>query len=390
MKKYSLRQKALEFSKVTNLPVLITNLENNVLYSFGQINPPFDFLNDVESVIKNMSSNNNYTSPCYENYIIYNIESKKDTVITIVGPFLYHRIAISELQILSDSNNISMKEFPNIISYFDQITRVDPSSIPYLFNYLDRLFQQDNEIVDSQISLYRNDRIFERGKLEDREIDFLHHDYIYEELYLHHLLKGRDTKEDRTQFYKYDAAIFSDDYLRNYKNIMIYVTAIFSRDAIDQGLAPHHSLTIGDAYIREIEKAKNITTLGLLMHQMKQEYYESIITSENQKYSSKVKMAKSFIDHNLTMDINREKIAKYVKVNASYLSRIFKAEIGLSITDYILSEKIKEAKIMLLHSNYSIQEISDLLNFSSTSYFVKRFKQIVGITPKVYSSNNKK
>jgi AraC-like DNA-binding protein len=49
-----------------------------------------------------------------------------------------------------------------------------------------------------------------------------------------------------------------------------------------------------------------------------------------------------------------------------------------------MQKKIEAAANMLLFSDYSSLEISNYLNFSSQSYFIKQFKKQMGVTPKEY------
>ena len=66
----------------------------------------------------------------------------------------------------------------------------------------------------------------------------------------------------------------------------------------------------------------------------------------------------------------------------------FKKELNMTLSDYVLSKKIEEAKHLLLFTDYSFQEISTLLNFTSQSHFTQRFKQIAKQTPKEFRQTN--
>ncbi|MEH7313803.1 helix-turn-helix domain-containing protein, partial [Priestia megaterium] len=71
-------------------------------------------------------------------------------------------------------------------------------------------------------------------------------------------------------------------------------------------------------------------------------------------------------------------------LHPNYLSKIFKKEVGKSVSQYIQEQRIEEAKKLLQLSNYTISEISTLLNFHDQSYFTTTFKKILGVTPKQY------
>ena len=77
-----------------------------------------------------------------------------------------------------------------------------------------------------------------------------------------------------------------------------------------------------------------------------------------------------------------------INLSPQYISSLFKKEVGVSLSEYILKCKIDEAKYLLTHTNYSILEISTLLCFHDQSYFTKTFKRFTGITPKKYASKS--
>lgn len=53
-----------------------------------------------------------------------------------------------------------------------------------------------------------------------------------------------------------------------------------------------------------------------------------------------------------------------------------------TIGEFILREKVEEAKRLLMVSKHSLLDISVLLHFNDQSHFTKVFKQFVGLTPK--------
>ena len=68
-------------------------------------------------------------------------------------------------------------------------------------------------------------------------------------------------------------------------------------------------------------------------------------------------------------------------LSGGYLSRLFKAETGVSISRFILIKKIETARNMLKHSDYPIMWISNALAFPSQSYFTRVFTKECGVTP---------
>ncbi|GKX28213.1 AraC family transcriptional regulator [Vallitalea longa] len=91
-----------------------------------------------------------------------------------------------------------------------------------------------------------------------------------------------------------------------------------------------------------------------------------------------------YINMNLTKNIQLEDLCKHVGVSKSYLIRKFRSVTDYSPYEYILLQKLSEAKILLIHSNKRIHEISLSVGFESVSHFIKYFKKIEGITPLKY------
>ena len=58
-------------------------------------------------------------------------------------------------------------------------------------------------------------------------------------------------------------------------------------------------------------------------------------------------------------------LAEYTGLSESYLSRVFKQNLGISISDYIREKKIEKATHLLRYSDKSIIDIANYLSFSS-------------------------
>jgi|GEM_PF-5790581 len=101
-------------------------------------------------------------------------------------------------------------------------------------------------------------------------------------------------------------------------------------------------------------------------------------------YSMPVKKAVDYIEGHLSENIDTEELSVYCGVSSGYLLKRFKKEAGVSLVDYIQYWKIQLAKNYLEYSNYSMAEISDILSFSTQSYFTFVFKKYEHMTPAKY------
>lgn len=73
-------------------------------------------------------------------------------------------------------------------------------------------------------------------------------------------------------------------------------------------------------------------------------------------------------------------IAEKLYVTGGHLGKVFKAEMGMSISDYLILRKIAEAK-KLLYMGLSVKEACHLSGFGNYSNFIRTFKNIEGYPP---------
>ena len=86
----------------------------------------------------------------------------------------------------------------------------------------------------------------------------------------------------------------------------------------------------------------------------------------------------------------RQSVADYFFLNPSYLSQLFKAEIGEVFTDYVNQIRMEEAKRMLVETDYKIQHIADLAGYASSQHFNRTFKKYTGMQPAEYKKKMQK
>jgi two-component system response regulator YesN len=92
----------------------------------------------------------------------------------------------------------------------------------------------------------------------------------------------------------------------------------------------------------------------------------------------------SYIAQHLHEELSREDIAASVYLNPAYLSRLFKKETGLSLSDYIVKQRIEKAKSMLIDGTCKISSIAEMTGYCHFSHFAKSFKKMVGMTPQQF------
>lgn len=101
-------------------------------------------------------------------------------------------------------------------------------------------------------------------------------------------------------------------------------------------------------------------------------------------YSGDARILKEYLDKNNCNKVELKDLCDQIYHSPSQTIRIFKKAFGITPYQYLISQKIELAKLLLLNSNKSIKEISLDLNFYDEHYFSNLFKEKTGISPLKY------
>ncbi|TNJ56498.1 helix-turn-helix domain-containing protein [Paenibacillus hemerocallicola] len=96
---------------------------------------------------------------------------------------------------------------------------------------------------------------------------------------------------------------------------------------------------------------------------------------------------KAFIESNLDNELSLQAAADHVSLNASYLSQLFKEETGHNYVEYVTERRIRAAARLITATDLKIEEIARRVGYNSPAYFIKKFKQLYGITPGTFKTD---
>ena len=98
--------------------------------------------------------------------------------------------------------------------------------------------------------------------------------------------------------------------------------------------------------------------------------------------SDLITIIKEYVRANLSSpELGRVTIAEEVHMNPDYISHAFSTRTGMSLSSYIMNERMSAAKKLLATTGYSAQQICDQTGFTNISYFYRQFKKNCGMTP---------
>lgn len=312
--------------------------------------------------------------------------------IYIVGPVSF----ASPVYLNCDYNELMLEEV--IEKYVPQVNPDDYlEDILFLNHMITGVESTTEQIIETnclnhdhtgKVQKHFNDILF-----ENHENNVHHNPYDQEMREFGSIENGDLIQLEKSLQEDYDGTIgtLAKDPLRNLKNLGIVLVTLASRAAIRGGLSPEISFSLSDSYIQQIEECKDLALVAPLAHKAEFQYAEMVHEiKEKQKgilkkqKNPRINKCKDFIFSHLHDRITLEDLAAEADCNPNYLSQLFKECEGISISGYILQEKINRAKNLLIYSDYSYIEIATYLGFSSQSHLGTQFKKHTGYTLRQY------
>ncbi|MDD5994646.1 MAG: AraC family transcriptional regulator [Clostridiales bacterium] len=92
-----------------------------------------------------------------------------------------------------------------------------------------------------------------------------------------------------------------------------------------------------------------------------------------------------YVEENFSdSSLNISSIAEFLEKNPKYISRVFREATGEGILDYVNKVRISKAKELIATRKYSLEEVGDIVGYTSNQTFRRAFSKIVGMTPGKY------
>ena len=105
-------------------------------------------------------------------------------------------------------------------------------------------------------------------------------------------------------------------------------------------------------------------------------------TEINEKNLSLIHKCIDHINKNYASEITAEECAALVHMSYSYFARLFRAVMGKTFKEYLVSVRMAKAKSILLSTSVSVTDVAMACGYSSLSYFIAEYKKEFGKTPR--------
>ena len=183
-----------------------------------------------------------------------------------------------------------------------------------------------------------------------------------------------------------------------------YINAVYQEPAVGMGMlralcrkaaenGGASPVEINEITQRSVQRMVSHPGLNEMMSIMNDTIMELTAAVRNSKqqyrnYSPSVRKAAEYLRRNYSQKVSLDDLADHVGMSSAHLSRLFKKETGMTVTDYLSNLRCIEASRLLRESGHAIQEIAAYVGYLDNNYFVKVFKKQFGMTPSEYRNQS--
>lgn len=177
------------------------------------------------------------------------------------------------------------------------------------------------------------------------------------------------------------------DELRDYKDYTITLNTLLRKKAEEAGVHPIHIDLCSNQHVQLIEQIANKEQCHSVWSRIVLNYCRLIRKHTLKDYSLLTQKIITYINSDLTADLSLKAMSEWLNVNASYLSTLFKKEVGIPLTDFVNRQRISQAKKLLVVTELPTKTIAQRCGIPDIYYFSRLFKKRTGVTPKSYREN---
>lgn len=306
----------------------------------------------------------------------------------IIGPYLNELMDEAKLQEMMNAESIPVEYRSEIGEYFRAIPIVKNCDQwrELCKSFIGMLHQKQAMRVEYLEHVPVEREYWENMKEETFSQEIIEERYVCENEFLRAISEGNLEEAMRvfSQMGRFRIAKRYESKVRELRNGSIIMNTLLRKATERGGVHPVHIDHLSTQMAKKVETISTQNEYDYLINEMIRKYCFLVQNYSMMGYSPVIQKVANYININLTEDLTLHVLAKKYAVSASYLSSLFKKEMGLTITDYTNQQRIRRAIVLLNSTDMQIQDIASECGIYDASYFRKLFKRYVGTTPSEY------
>lgn len=329
-----------------------------------------------------------YTDSYGIEYIILRLPQEEQGEILFIGPYMEEMIEGRQFLDMMEYNHVPGNYMKGVREYYNSIPCVHYAE--QWRTTCIRLFQLYDPDVQLRVEQIKSG-VQETEFHQETDEDGLY-ERIVEERYaieVKMLLAVENGDADTAlsymrDSYKYRLRKRYKDSIRDIRNSLISLNTLCRKAAEMGGVHPVHIDEFSEHLAIQCEKVMTEEEAWKMRAELLRRYCFLIQNYSMRGYSAIVRNVANHINLNFSKKLSLAELARMYAVNPSYLSSLFKKEMGVTVSEYIGKQRMHQA-IRLFNTGYvQVAEVAMLCGIDDTSYFRKVFRKVVGMTPSEY------
>lgn len=96
----------------------------------------------------------------------------------------------------------------------------------------------------------------------------------------------------------------------------------------------------------------------------------------------RIRAAQEYIADHLAEKLEVEQLAEVACLSLTQFKKVFKDQLQSSVMQYITAERMQKAKALLVHTDYPVQLVAEMVGYRDASAFSRRFNDFYGLSPR--------
>lgn len=316
-----------------------------------------------------------------------------DKQILFIGPYLTKEFSFHDIHMLMNNLQVPAELFPQLQDYYYALPTVTmktafssllrrayagilDTELPSIRHLDLKQLEPQEKFLETHLFFVPEDAVLsmqlleERYHIEDELLDAISHGNLSKALSVSDTM-GTIRFAPRT-----------DNELRNQKNLMITFNSLMRRSAYVAGVHPFYIDAVSSNYATLIEQCRTVDEIRDITPYMVRSYCDLVEKRSMSSYSEPVRKILVTIDASLIGDLSLKRFANDLFLNTSYLSTLFKKEVGMTLTDYVNKNRIAYAKKLLKSTTLPVQDVAIKSGISDIHYFTRLFRRETGMSPR--------
>ncbi len=308
----------------------------------------------------------------------------------LIGPYLNEEPTMRDITGLCKRLDLPATNYSHLRMYYKMVPKLrDQNMLEALLrsHFALRYAKEGFELIPWEMDIQNRPtpvKYSAEGELDLR--DFLERTYFTEQKMMDCIAQGN---------YVGAAAIYprlqanglearTDSFLRDGKNSLITLNTLCRVASYRGGAHPSDLDKWAREFIIRIESATDVRDIEPLSFIMLKKYCELVRAADGTQYSPVIRKVVDYISGAFNSDITLKDLAAQFGINPSYLSTLFKKELGKSFTEYLTQKRLTLAMELLTRTDLPVGTVAIECGIPDNNYFARIFKVQTGMSPLQY------